>query len=99
MYAGGPLAKKSGDELVAAGVKLLPIYGGTEFGCPTLAFYNTGKRGDIRTLEDWEWMQFDTEAVDVRFIPQGDGSYELQVLVSACGCICRNSSSKKCQGE
>lgn len=81
VYAGGPLAKKCGDDLVARGVKLFTIYGGTEFGGPTLAFYSdAGAHGDVRTPRDWEWMQF-SPAVRCRWVPQGDGSYELQLLV------------------
>ncbi|GJE92564.1 acetyl-CoA synthetase-like protein [Phanerochaete sordida] len=81
VFGGGPLAKKSGDQLVAAGVKLVCLYAGTEYGCPVLGFHSdNGERGDIRTPEDWEWLQFNEEEVDLRLIPQSDGNYELHVL-------------------
>lgn len=80
MSSGGPLSKKTGDELVAAGVKLITFYAGTEFGAPVYTFY--GQEGDIRTAEDWEWIQFVTDEARPRLIPQGDGTYELQFLVS-----------------
>ncbi|KAG6852369.1 hypothetical protein C0991_000315 [Blastosporella zonata] len=35
MFAGGSLPPKLGDKLVAAGVRLHSIYGGTEIGSPT----------------------------------------------------------------
>jgi hypothetical protein len=81
--SGGPLSKQAGDDLVASGVKLLSVYAGTEFGCPVYGFYSkNGENGDIRTPEDWEYLQFRTDYVHPRMIPQGDGTYELQLLVS-----------------
>ena len=87
VYAGGPLGKKTGDKLVAAGVKLTSVYGGTEFGTTTLAYYPERPEDapyDIRSSHDWEWMQM-SERVNCRWIPQGDGTFELQLLVSRPG--------------
>ncbi|KAH7882112.1 putative aminoadipate reductase [Phlebopus sp. FC_14] len=50
-FGGGPLAKMTGEALVAAGVKLSSVYGATEF-C----------------------------AITHMWVPQGDGTYECQVL-------------------
>ncbi|KAG6916589.1 putative NRPS-like protein biosynthetic cluster [Tephrocybe rancida] len=72
-YAGGPLPPKIGEDLVAAGVRLQPIYGGTEFGSPTC---RAPTKGDEH---DWEYVRF-YKHMNVRWAPQGDGSYECQFL-------------------
>ncbi|KAG6840183.1 putative secondary metabolism biosynthetic enzyme [Blastosporella zonata] len=60
---------------VNAGVHLGSGYGGTEFGCPV----------DItipeRDEKDWEYFRF-SDRVKVRWVPQGDGTFECQFLVS-----------------
>ncbi|KAJ3555779.1 hypothetical protein NM688_g2383 [Phlebia brevispora] len=84
MYAGGPLSKKAGDLLVSRGVKLTSVYGGTEFGTTTLAYYPERREDapyDIRSPEDWEWMQMGPQ-YKTRWIPQGDGTYELHILTT-----------------
>ena len=35
---------------------------------------------DAKTLADWEWMEFG-DYVQPRWEPQGDGTYELQLMV------------------
>jgi hypothetical protein len=60
--------------MVASGVKLNPGYGGTEFGSPTWAI---PKKGDEN---EWAYMEF-SERSNVRWVPQGDGTYECQFLV------------------
>ncbi|TCD65346.1 putative NRPS-like protein biosynthetic cluster [Steccherinum ochraceum] len=74
-FGGGPLSKAVGDRLVAAGVKLTSVYGGTEFGGPCPMLDNS--HGQLP--EDWEYLCF-TPKCKPRFVDQGDGSYELQVL-------------------
>ena len=69
------MAQKIGEFLVASGVRLRAHYGGTEFGAPTLPFE---KKGDE---EDWAYMEF-SNRVNVRWVSQGDGTYECQFLVS-----------------
>lgn len=69
------MAPKLGNILSKAGVTLRPLYGGTEFGINTrftpIALNDT---------DDWEYMQFH-DHMNIRWIPQGDGSYECQFLV------------------
>ena len=57
--------------MVESGVKLHPIYGGTEFGIPF------SQQDDEK---DWAYMQV-SERANVRWVPQGDGSFECQFLV------------------
>ncbi|KAH9946535.1 hypothetical protein B0H21DRAFT_822721 [Amylocystis lapponica] len=88
-YSGGPLSTANGNKLAAAGVPLFAVYGGTEFGAPTSVFdrdvdppaahtpANHNPAG--KTQDDWAWMQFPAQ-VSVRWVPQGDGSYELVYL-------------------
>ncbi|KIO03672.1 hypothetical protein M404DRAFT_1001160 [Pisolithus tinctorius Marx 270] len=74
-YGGGPLAKKAGDALVNAGVKLGSVYGATE----TAAFTTC-----IRTPEDqkeWEWVRPGPNT-RLRWAPLDDGAFECQVLSS-----------------
>ncbi|KAF9810700.1 hypothetical protein IEO21_06834 [Rhodonia placenta] len=81
-YAGGPLSEKNGTKLTNAGVDLVCIYGGTEFGVPSACFdLELGAKNNPagKTREDWQWMQF-TDRVKVRWEPQGDGSYECVLL-------------------
>lgn len=63
-----------GDSLASNGVKLAPSYGGTEFGSPT---FIVKRKGDEK---DWAYMEFSPRA-KVRWIHQGDGTYECQFLV------------------
>ncbi|KAI5992035.1 putative aminoadipate reductase [Pisolithus orientalis] len=74
-YGGGPLAKKAGDALVNAGMKLGSFYGATEVG----AFVTC-----IHTPEDqkeWEWVRPGPNTC-VRWAPLGDGTFECQLLSS-----------------
>lgn len=74
-YAGGPVVPKLGDFMVESGVRLNPHYGGTEFGTPTYAFTNKGDK------KNWSYMAF-SERVNVRWVPQGDGTFECQFLTN-----------------
>ncbi|KAF9223036.1 acetyl-CoA synthetase-like protein [Gyrodon lividus] len=74
MYGGGPLAVKVGNALCAAGVTIGAGYGGTEFGGPVL----TPNKKDI-VNGDWNWFRF---ADYIRWVPQGDGTFECQVLTT-----------------
>jgi hypothetical protein len=66
---------KVGDALWAAGVPLCSSYGGTEFGTPVAI----ADKKDIAD-GDWGWMRFGDD-IEVRWAPQGDDTYECQVLV------------------
>ncbi|KAF9070475.1 putative aminoadipate reductase [Rhodocollybia butyracea] len=72
IFGGGPLASTVGDYLVARGVPLRAVYGGTEFGAP--ATYDL-----IGNHEDWAWHRF-LDTPNIRWIPQGNGTFELQCL-------------------
>jgi acyl-coenzyme A synthetase/AMP-(fatty) acid ligase len=73
-YGGGPLAEEVGNKLAARGVKLGPLYGGTEMGSVL----------HVKVLDDaWEYCRM-SDIVCPRWADQGDGTYELQLLVSKC---------------
>ncbi|KAH9476002.1 putative NRPS-like protein biosynthetic cluster [Psilocybe cubensis] len=74
-WSGGSVPTKLGNFMTDSGVKLSPIFGGTEFGAPTYLKRRSGGYGD------WEWISMD-ECVRIRWDPQGDGTYECQFLTS-----------------
>ena len=60
------------------------MYGSTEGGVTTGCFdYDDyqGPDAPFKTSLDFEWMQF-PQPVKTRFVDQGDGTYEMQYLVS-----------------
>lgn len=66
-----------------AGVTLESLYGSTETGSLTgfLDFDDSqGPDAPWKTSWDFEWLTF-PPPVKPRFVDQGDGTYELQVLV------------------
>ncbi|KAF7291295.1 Acetyl-CoA synthetase-like protein [Mycena indigotica] len=71
-YSGGPLAQRVGDFLYKQGVKLVSIYGGTEFG---------GGNTYHKPLysPDWSWVEFSPK-VNVRWVPAGEDTFECQFL-------------------
>lgn len=95
MYSGGPLTSRVGDFLFSQGVNVVPIYGGTECqfsfldSCPKriLRFLSPvgapslvkRRKAEIDAGE-WAWLQFSSRA-NVRWEPQGDGTFECQFLV------------------
>ncbi|KAF7794887.1 hypothetical protein EIP86_006030 [Pleurotus ostreatoroseus] len=81
-FSGGPLSDKNGDKLVAAGVQLFAVYGATEFGAWTDVWDaddSQGVNAPVKTSADWAWFSF-CDRVNPRWVPQGDGTYELQLL-------------------
>ncbi|KAF7341014.1 Acetyl-CoA synthetase-like protein [Mycena sanguinolenta] len=71
----GPLASRIGDALFSQGANILPIYGATEFGIPTVV-----KRHQAEVdAGEWAWFRFNNR-VNVRWEPQGDGTFECQLL-------------------
>ncbi|KAJ7754149.1 hypothetical protein DFH07DRAFT_743950, partial [Mycena maculata] len=75
IWGGGPLPQRIGDGLVDAGVHLLTAYGITETGGISAIWpYD----GDER---DWAWFRM-SDGVNVRWMPQGDGTFECQLLTS-----------------
>ena len=75
MFGGGPLPVKVGNQLWAAGIQLASGYGGTEFGI----IVPTPHRKDIGDGA-WMWMHF-REEQKVKWVPQGDETFELHILV------------------
>ncbi|KAF8129542.1 acetyl-CoA synthetase-like protein [Boletus edulis] len=73
-FGGGPLPAKVGQKLWSAGVQISSTYGGTEFGNLVIA----ADKQDIAD-GDWMWMRF-AEDGNLRWVPQGDDTYELQIL-------------------
>ncbi|KAJ7625698.1 putative aminoadipate reductase, partial [Roridomyces roridus] len=74
-YTGGPLAERVGDKLVKDGVNLVPIYAATEFGTASII-----KRHQKEVeAGEWTWLRF-SDRVHVRWMPQGDGTFECQFL-------------------
>ena len=60
------------------------MYGATEIGAYTDVFDADDSHGPdapVKTSADWAWFSF-CSRVKPRWIPQGDGTYELQLLVS-----------------
>ncbi|GJE93359.1 acetyl-CoA synthetase-like protein, partial [Phanerochaete sordida] len=81
-YAGGPLSAETGSRLYDAGVTLCAGYGATEFGNHVRlldADDSQGPDAPVKTRADWQWFTF-SSYVSPRWVPQGDGTYELQFL-------------------
>ncbi|KAJ7625734.1 putative aminoadipate reductase [Roridomyces roridus] len=76
-YSGGPLAQRVGDKLVEQGVNLVPIYGATEFGAPSIV----KRHQEEKDAGEWAWLRF-SDRVHVRWMPQGDGTFECQFLTT-----------------
>ncbi|KAJ7496484.1 putative aminoadipate reductase, partial [Mycena latifolia] len=72
---GGPLASQVGDALVKHGVKLMTMYGATEFGPVSVAKI---PQAEIDASE-WVWLRFSSR-VNIRWVAQGDGTLECQFL-------------------
>lgn len=73
--------------MTEAGVYLTPAYGATEFGAVSRFFR---KEGDEK---DWEWMWF-SDITNIRWDPQGDGTYEIQFLVGFFMTLCSITSTE-----
>ncbi|KAJ7489282.1 putative aminoadipate reductase [Mycena latifolia] len=74
-WSGGPLPQRMGDALVDAGINLLGVYGATEIGPITAVIPRE------RDAKEWSWLRI-SDVVDVRWAPQGDGTFECQILTS-----------------
>ncbi|EKM59937.1 uncharacterized protein PHACADRAFT_206156 [Phanerochaete carnosa HHB-10118-sp] len=78
MFGGGPLAVSTGDKLVQMGVRLHSSYGSTEIGDSYVAW------GEIPAISyepdpNWAWFHAPPNAPNIKWDPQGDGTYELVV--------------------
>ncbi|KAJ7624522.1 hypothetical protein FB45DRAFT_690443, partial [Roridomyces roridus] len=75
IWGGGPLPKRVGDGYVDAGLRLLAAYGITEVGViAALCPYE-------EDAKDWAWFRV-SEKVNVRWAPQGDGTFECQIIAT-----------------
>ena len=81
LYGGGPLTMSTGDKLVQSGVSLRNSYGGTEFGDPSTVARDDISRTSTKPDPDWMWYRVPQDAPNVKWEPQGDGTYELVVYV------------------
>ena len=76
------MSKQVGDDLVAAGVRFIALYAGTEFCTPSISWYpDEPTPEDDRTPQEWDWLVF-ADMYKLRWLPQDPHTYELQVLVS-----------------
>ncbi|KAJ7179680.1 hypothetical protein C8R46DRAFT_1345982 [Mycena filopes] len=73
MFGGKLLSGPAGDELTAAGVKLLPTYGSTEGGQISVMI------PAYSAVKGWEYFEINPHCAHV-FVPVGDGSYKLLLL-------------------
>ncbi|KAF5349777.1 hypothetical protein D9758_010224 [Tetrapyrgos nigripes] len=72
---GGFIPTSAGDHLVSSGVRVRVVFGGTEFGIPTLL--------SLEDLDPQDWSAFAfSKQVKVRWIPNGDGLFRCQFLTS-----------------
>ncbi|KAI0698146.1 hypothetical protein BC835DRAFT_1413279 [Cytidiella melzeri] len=82
-FGGGPLSSTSGERLVKAGITLQSVYGSTEAGVVSGFFDSVEFCGENsstgKTKDEWSWLSF-SSSVKPRWMPQGDGSFELQFL-------------------
>lgn len=77
-FAGGPLPTKIGERLVQEGVFLGTMYGATEIGAGS---HSIPLRQNVDD-GDWGWIHM-SETLKKRWVPQGDGTFELQTLVTS----------------
>ncbi|KAJ7617794.1 hypothetical protein FB45DRAFT_932692 [Roridomyces roridus] len=75
IWGGGPLPQRIGDAYVNAGIRLINAYGTTE----TSGIASLSAREEDR--KDWAWFRIG-DRVKVRWAPQGDGTFECQVLAT-----------------
>ncbi|KAJ6492294.1 putative aminoadipate reductase [Mycena sanguinolenta] len=75
IWSGGPLPQRIGEGLVQAGVNLVSGYGTTETG----AF--SAVKLAAEDAKEWAWFQV-SDLVKVRWVPQGDETFECQILAS-----------------
>lgn len=75
-FGGGPIAKKHAKTLFAAGVNISSVYGATEFGAVTVL----GGPFRDRIPDESQWLKF-SPRVNIRWVEQGLGKYECQIMV------------------
>ena len=83
-YGGGPVSALVNRKLLeyGRGVRMFSLYGATEFGAPMKApWARSATQALGRPDSEWEYCQV-SDAATVRWEDQGDGTFELVVLVS-----------------
>ncbi|KAF8956600.1 hypothetical protein BDZ97DRAFT_2062868 [Flammula alnicola] len=75
-YSGGSVPSKLGNFMTESGVYITPVYGATEFGAASRFFRREGDE------KDWEYLSF-SDRTNLRWDPQGDGTFESQFLTTA----------------
>ena len=70
----------TGDKLVQMGISLRNGYGSTEFGNPSMAWDDI-PRTSTKPDPGWMWYRVPQDAPNIKWEPQGDGTYELVVYV------------------
>ncbi|KAF9255732.1 hypothetical protein L218DRAFT_847541, partial [Marasmius fiardii PR-910] len=82
-FSGCPLGKEIGDKVVSEGISVIPEYGAVDTGTLSTWFPKSSPG------EDWEYFQFSGH-LDVKFIPHGDDTYEVVLMVRSASyyCLC-----------
>ncbi|KAF8193608.1 hypothetical protein K438DRAFT_1720091 [Mycena galopus ATCC 62051] len=75
IWSGGPLPQRIGNGLANAGVKLISGYGATETGAISVVNHYD------EDAKEWAWFRV-SDLVKVRWLPQGDETFECHVLSS-----------------
>ncbi|KAF5351577.1 hypothetical protein D9758_007202 [Tetrapyrgos nigripes] len=76
-YGGGPLGTDTGDMLVKAGVKIVPMYGQTESGIISQCFPSGPEP------LGWQWMRL-SEHLSPAFVPYGNQENLFQLVLKKC---------------
>ncbi|KAJ3925541.1 MAG: putative aminoadipate reductase [Lentinula lateritia] len=72
-FGGGPIAPRVAESLIVRGVPLSAGFGGTEFGVVS--------EFRVDNADTWQYFEF-RDGTNIRWVPQGDGTYEAQFLTS-----------------
>ena len=82
MFGGGSLSPSAGAKLASAGVNMLTVYGSTENGGVAYSLDKRDPLLEIYAHPGIQWLK-PSPHCNPRWAPQGDGTYELQLLVSS----------------
>ncbi|GAW10245.1 pre-mRNA-splicing factor ATP-dependent RNA helicase PRP43 [Lentinula edodes] len=72
-FGGGPIAPRVAESLIVRGVPVSAGFGGTEFGVVS--------EFRVDNADTWQYFEF-RDGTNIRWVPQGDGTYEAQFLTS-----------------
>ncbi|KAF9261228.1 acetyl-CoA synthetase-like protein [Marasmius fiardii PR-910] len=88
LVGGAPLSKETGDKLVAEGIPVMVAIGLSEIGVLSRFPQGNGNLSDLPESplkDDWEYFELNQQS-NVRFVPQGDGTYEA-VIPASLTCV------------